>query len=137
MRAMTVRQPWAWAIIHGGKDIENRSRNIAGQYRGLVAIHAGLQDDPAGLKVPQSLPSARMAKRRGVVLGVVELVGAHKNDPNSLLCDGCSSRWAQTDAGVHLVLANARPLRNPIQCRGALGLWTPDADLVRRIEAQL
>ena len=42
MRAMTVRQPHAWAIIHGGKDVENRTRNIAGSYRGPVAIHAGL-----------------------------------------------------------------------------------------------
>ena len=24
-RALTVHAPWAWAIIHGGKDIENRS----------------------------------------------------------------------------------------------------------------
>lgn len=45
MRAITVRQPWAWAIVHGGKDVENRSRNIAGAYRGLVAIHAGLTID--------------------------------------------------------------------------------------------
>lgn len=41
MRAISVRQPWAWAIMHGGKDVENRSRNIAGSYRGPVAIHAG------------------------------------------------------------------------------------------------
>lgn len=41
MRVLTVRQPWAWAIIHGGKDVENRTRNIAGDYRGPVAIHAG------------------------------------------------------------------------------------------------
>ena len=25
MRALTVRQPAAWAIFHAGKDIENRS----------------------------------------------------------------------------------------------------------------
>ena len=30
MRVLTVRQPWAWAIIHGGKDVENRVRNLAG-----------------------------------------------------------------------------------------------------------
>jgi hypothetical protein len=42
MRVLTVRQPWAWAIIHGGKDVENRVRNVAGNYRGPVAIHAGL-----------------------------------------------------------------------------------------------
>ena len=26
MRAISVRQPHAWAIIHGGKDVENRSQ---------------------------------------------------------------------------------------------------------------
>lgn len=45
MRILTVRQPWAWAIIHGGKDVENRSRNIAGNYRGPIAIHAGMAID--------------------------------------------------------------------------------------------
>lgn len=45
MRILTVRQPWAWAIIHGGKNVENRVRNIAGNYRGPVAIHAALQPD--------------------------------------------------------------------------------------------
>lgn len=24
--AISVRQPWAWAIIHGGKDVENRTK---------------------------------------------------------------------------------------------------------------
>jgi hypothetical protein len=42
--AISVRQPWAWAIIHGGKDVEKRSRvavwrRAEGQ---RVAIHAGL-----------------------------------------------------------------------------------------------
>jgi len=45
VRAITVRQPWAWAIVHGGKDVENRTRNIAGAYRGPVAIHAGREID--------------------------------------------------------------------------------------------
>lgn len=45
MRALTIRQPWAWAVIHAGKTVENRSRNIAGDYRGLVAIHASTRDD--------------------------------------------------------------------------------------------
>ena len=26
--ALSVRQPWAWAIIHAGKDIENRSWHV-------------------------------------------------------------------------------------------------------------
>lgn len=39
-RVLTVRQPWAAAIIYLGKPVENRSRNVAGSWRGLVAIHA-------------------------------------------------------------------------------------------------
>lgn len=50
MRAMTVRQPWAWAIVHGGKLVENRTRNIAGSYRGPVAIHAGKGWSDAGAR---------------------------------------------------------------------------------------
>jgi hypothetical protein len=38
MRALTVRQPWAWAIVHGGKDIENRTRNIAGYADVLLEV---------------------------------------------------------------------------------------------------
>lgn len=38
MKALTVQQPWAWAIFHG-KDIENRTQLWS--YRGPLAIHAG------------------------------------------------------------------------------------------------
>ena len=40
-----LRNPWAWAIIFGGKDVENRTRNIAGGYRGPVAITSSLRVD--------------------------------------------------------------------------------------------
>ena len=45
MRVLTVRQPWAWAIIHGGKTIENRSRNVAGKYRDTAATMRDLGRD--------------------------------------------------------------------------------------------
>jgi len=41
--ALSVRQPWAWAIIHGGKDIENRSwrsDNPGMRFRGPFCVHA-------------------------------------------------------------------------------------------------
>ena len=31
MRAITVRQPWSWQIVNQGKDVENRTQNIAGK----------------------------------------------------------------------------------------------------------
>lgn len=95
MRILTVRQPWAWAIIHGGKDVENRSRNVAGDYRGPVAIHTALadaegapdslwmehaeflraRDRSAGLEPLRKFDAARMD--RGVIIGVVDLVDVH------------------------------------------------------------
>jgi hypothetical protein len=39
MRALSVRQPWAWAIVTGLKPVENRTWPTA--YRGPVLIHAG------------------------------------------------------------------------------------------------
>ena len=36
--AISIRQPWAWLIIHAAKDIENR--NWPTRFRGNVLIHA-------------------------------------------------------------------------------------------------
>lgn len=86
MRILTVRQPWSEAIIFGGKDVENRARNIAGGYRGPVAIHsakrpatpeewrafdAGYPD--AMLRMAESVPWSQ--EEYGVIIGVVDLVG--------------------------------------------------------------
>jgi hypothetical protein len=43
-RAIAIRQPYAWAIIHGGKDVENRSQRAAFQFKPAIGervlIHA-------------------------------------------------------------------------------------------------
>jgi hypothetical protein len=41
--ALSIQQPWAWLIVNGHKDIENRS--WATKFRGPVAIHAGKKLD--------------------------------------------------------------------------------------------
>lgn len=135
MRIITVRQPWAWAIIHGGKDVENRVRNLAGNYRGPVAIHAGLAVDEAGFEHPELRRSAwwklRERLTHGAILGVVDLVGVHDSRMEGYgtrkgesrlgelipLCSEWADPWAH-----HLVLANPRPLAEPIPFKGALGL---------------
>lgn len=38
MKTISIRQPWAWAILHAGKDVENR--NWKTTLRGHVLIHA-------------------------------------------------------------------------------------------------
>src|ERR1017187_9047245 len=38
IRTLSIRQPWAHAILHLGKDVENRSWSTP--YRGSILIHA-------------------------------------------------------------------------------------------------
>lgn len=75
MRILTVRQPWAWAIIHGGKTVENRPRNIAGGYRGPVAIHAGLAYDVGSHDRSKTLREAQ--DRAAVALGADVFPGGY------------------------------------------------------------
>lgn len=37
--ALSIRQPWAWLIVNGHKDVENRTWKTG--VRGRIAIHAG------------------------------------------------------------------------------------------------
>ena len=39
MKALSIRQPWAWLIVNGYKDIENRTWST--DFRGRVYVHAG------------------------------------------------------------------------------------------------
>lgn len=167
MRILTVRQPWAWAIIHGGKDVENRPRNIAGGYRGPVAIHAGRTYDKGSHERSRTLREAQdraaiaagaevfaggylwdfdapdpreQWSLPGAIIGVVDLVDVHLSKPSTsnthagqpVCFDAytrvgrvCSPDWAQefpSPGGYHLVLAEPRPLADPIPYTGALGL---------------
>lgn len=148
MRVLTVRQPWAWAIIHGGKNVENRRRSL-GPYRGLVAIHAGIGEYVKGTAAGEALKAAHGTEipttlHFGAVIGVVDLVDVCASswaqmDAEQAVC--CLSRWAQMppEGGVihHLHLHNPRPLARPIPARGRLGLWRPDTDLETEIRDQL
>lgn len=138
MRAISVRQPWAWQIIHQRKNIENRTRNIAGKYRGPVAIHASLKPDMDALaRLPMHAPEWVTGRRvfdYGVILGVVDLVDSHQGFDEP--CDEQCYAWGQPSVW-HLVLANPRPLplAEQMRCRGALGLWTPPAGIAERLSA--
>lgn len=147
-----MRQPWAWAIVHGGKDVENRTRNVAGSYRGPVAIHAGLTVDESA-KDSALIDDAWHARygwqpahnglfETGSFVGVVDLVDVHVAEPAPTCCP---SPWAvmgwldSSDPVHHLVLENPRSFgflgESPIRAKGRLGLWTPPADVLEQLQA--
>ena len=154
MRILTVRQPWAWAIIHGGKDVENRVRNLAGDYRGPVAIHAGLAIDKEAYEsgvlgvAANRFDAPSLAKMPcGAIIGVVDLTDVHHSDrcgtthytndhydsDEHTFC----SQWAEELDVYHLALANPRALATPIPFKGALGLRRLDADTIALMQKEL
>lgn len=125
MKAISVRQPWAWLLIHGGKDIENRDWRYLPTYRGPIAIHAakgmtkgeynGCEEFLMALGISNAtlpLPLPEFDElARGAIIGTMEMRGAVRNS---------QSPWFQGPIG--LVLESPKPC-DPIPVSGALGLW--------------
>lgn len=80
MKALSIRQPWAWLIINGGKDIENRSWHT--KLRGRFLVHAaqGMTRKEWSNAVVfcnehrLPLPPHFSKLQRGGIIGSVELV---------------------------------------------------------------
>lgn len=152
MKIMSVRAPWAQLIVNHGKDVENRSTNIAGTYRGPVAIHVSKRQMPVGDRAWHVADAAGMDTDRwdgeplnlGHIIGVVNLRNVHDLSEEAHGADEDSrpvecSKWAEWNGGTrwHLTLANPRALAEPIPYRGALGLRTLDEPTIARILEQL
>lgn len=124
LRALSVRQPWAHAIVHLRKDIENRTRCWG--HRGLTLIHAS-----AGMDVEEWAEAAEFMRslnasppaiaqcERGGIIGAVEVLDCVEDHP---------SRWFMGPKGY--VLANPRPIPF-IPCKGSVTplFWLPTPEV--------
>jgi hypothetical protein len=122
MLAISVRQPWAWMIIHGRKDVENRAwpTNV----RGRVLIHAAKtmtkgEWDAAwhfgyGTDAPLKAAEAGLTRaniERGGIIGSIEIFDCTTQ---------CRSHWFMGPYGY--LLRNPQPL--PFApWRGQLGFF--------------
>jgi len=129
---LSIRQPWAWLIVNGFKNIENRDWPT--DYRGPLLIHAGKAFDEDcftrttidldlfdrfGIEVFNSIPRCTTDYRLGCIIGQADLVDVvEKSD----------SRWFCGDYGF--VLENARTI-DPIPYAGKLKLFDVPRDVVQ------
>ena len=117
VKIISVRQPWAWLLVAGHKDIENRTWRTS--YRGPLLIHASLGADPenfmpkqrewlefAGIAIPEDLP-------RGAIVGAVTLAGVVE-------AHGTTSPWFEGPYGF--LVTDPVEFAEPIQWRGRLGI---------------
>ena len=124
MRALSIRQPWAWLVVNGYKDIENRTWST--NFRGRIYVHAGqrmIGDDypeqrdylaRAGIEIP-----GRLA--RGAIVGEVTISGC---------VDYSDSPWFCGPFGF--ILENPVAYELPVPYRGRLGFFSVDEPLHNR-----
>lgn len=124
LKAISVRQPWAWLILNAGKDVENRT--WATKVRGRVLIHAAKGMTRAeyeeamnwivlnpGIPLDFHEPALEELQRGGII-GEVEIVDCVTQS---------RSPWFVGPCGF--VLRNPKPLPF-MPCNGKLGFFTPE-----------
>jgi hypothetical protein len=127
--AISLRQPWAWLMVNGFKNIENRSRRTS--YRGTILVHSGLTADEdcyAFLrttfpKLREIVPLVRDLPRGGIV-GQFDIIDCVNHS---------TSDWFFGPWGY--VVRNAKPLPF-VKCRGSVTIPfdVPD-DLVKGLHS--
>lgn len=132
---ITVRQPWAYAIMSLGKVIENRDWDTC--FRASDAIHAAkgmtrYEVAEACLFISHIIHGAqnRIVEipkyeelTRGAIIGTIEMVdGVTESD----------SLWFQGANGF--VVKNRQHIVPVIPCQGALGLWDVPHEIALRLE---
>ena len=113
MLTLSIQQPWAWAICHLGKDIENRSWPT--KFRGRFLIHAGKRVDEYGYDYIYDewlieAPDAKVIGCGGIV-GIATIVDC---------VTASNSSWFFGRYGF--VLSDQRPLAF-MPLRGQLGFF--------------
>lgn len=129
--ALSLRQPWAWMVVHGGKGIENRRWNT--RFRGSFLVHAakGMTNDEYddalyfARQVDDSLviPEPKQLARGGIIgrARLVDVIPPHDMATLPALAEACDHPWHMPDQ-YGFVLADVAPL--PFRAlRGELGFF--------------
>jgi hypothetical protein len=153
VQAISVRQPWAWAIARGHKTLSNQS--VSTVYRGPLLIHASMRVDLRAGDSPLMHTAGWDPVDPLATLGAVIAYGelddvcstsvrttargaAQGGDQSGDQSDGRCSCGAWAEPGAHhWRLSNVHPLPRPVVALGRLGLWQPPLTLVTDVEAML
>lgn len=140
LKALSVRAPWWWFILHGGKDIENRDWSTS--FRGTIYLHSSSwwnlsavsEDSIDAVEIRRGLPPLphpaettyrQMRDVGGSIVGQVDIVGCVSRS---------DSPWFFGRYGF--VLANPIAYAKPVPCKGSLGFFeVPDTVLAQLAEA--
>ena len=132
LRALTLRQPWAWLIVEGEKDIENRPWNA--NLRGAFLIHAAARMTPADYRAAEEMaaavdPSIRLPEPEELVFGAI-VGGASIFD---VLEPAAVVRGWRMPGQYGFVLDRAWACAEPVPCRGFQRWWRPAPEILAAV----
>lgn len=128
MKILSIRQPWAYLIVNGIKDLENRDWQT--RFRGPLLIHAGKQFDSDGIGwILSKLDEAeqkrfsldRASYPLGGIVGIVKMVNC---------VTASESRWFVGEYGWCFERAQPLPF---MPLRGSLGLFESPSEIVAQV----
>ncbi len=122
MQAISVSQPWAWAVARGHTTHLNQAADSC--YRGPLAIYASFRAETTHVR-SQAVreangDSADPLAAIGGIVAVVSLADVCMAGMSGRPC-GCG-QWALRGS-YHWQVADPRPLRLPVLALGQPGLW--------------
>ncbi len=113
-RAITLHRPWAYAVAHLGKSIENRTWKCPLRPGEWLAIHAGKKWDKAAPTWVESMGLGTMPPEDQHPTGIVAVARFHRNITES------DSLWFVGPVGWEFDQVVAI---DPIPARGKQGIW--------------
>jgi hypothetical protein len=119
MKAISLLNPWAWAVVMGLKDIENRKWST--KFRGEILIHASKGYDPIGeivLRENGVEPPPRDSLDYGALIGKVTITDCVKFS---------ASKWFFGPWGF--TLKDTVRFERPTPCKGQLGFFMVREDI--------
>jgi len=134
MKALSIRQPWAWAIAAGHKTVENRSWTT--NFRGEFLIHASQTFETWGVPYIQSILGEKNIKfpvdqshHKGII-GKATIVNCVHEYDKQLLSER-DQRWFIGTYGF--LTENPMMFADPIPCKGQLGFFTPPPEVLNQL----
>jgi hypothetical protein len=137
IKGLTLIRPWAAAVSHFGKDVENRSWKCPLPRGSFLAIHSGSKWDEGGvdfirrycadeyaLQVYGSLLCHELEHFKGAIVAVAEFGGN---------IESSDSVW-WNDREIGWKLSNIVPI-DPVWCKGQQGLWDLAPDTLIQVRA--
>lgn len=130
MKIISIKQPWAWLVVNGIKDVENRTWSH--QYRGQILIHASGKADRNPVAFDNDIRCPDGLDLGGVV-GIAEIVDCVIDYPSRWYAGRyVDKRTGERKPYYAFVLRNARPLPF-VRWPGQLGIRDAPARLIRQL----